>query len=109
MKPIYTLSRQRAEFLNAKAGTIVLLNEYLNQRRGTRYRSWLRHYATSRKVAGSNPDEVDNFNLRNPTSRTMALWATQPLTEMSTRNVPGGKWRWERKAENLTAICEPIL
>jgi hypothetical protein len=25
--------------------------------RGTRYRSWL-HYATSRKVAGSIPDEV---------------------------------------------------
>jgi hypothetical protein len=23
--------------------------------------SWLRHYATSRKVAGSNPDEVDFF------------------------------------------------
>jgi hypothetical protein len=25
---------------------------------GTRQRSWLRHYATSRKVAGSSPDEV---------------------------------------------------
>jgi hypothetical protein len=24
--------------------------------------SWLRHYATSRKVAGSSPDEVDFFN-----------------------------------------------
>jgi hypothetical protein len=29
--------------------------------RGTEYRSWLRHYATSRKVAGSNPDEVIGF------------------------------------------------
>jgi hypothetical protein len=29
--------------------------------RGTRYRSWLRHYATSRKVAGSIPDEVIRF------------------------------------------------
>jgi hypothetical protein len=28
---------------------------------GTRWRSWLRHYATSRKVAGSNPDEVTGF------------------------------------------------
>jgi hypothetical protein len=29
---------------------------------GTRYRRWLRHYATSRNVSGSNPDEVDFFN-----------------------------------------------
>jgi hypothetical protein len=49
-----------------------------------------RHYATSPKVAGSNPDEVDFFSLPNPSSRIMALESTQPLTEMSTRNVPGG-------------------
>jgi hypothetical protein len=30
------------------------------------------------------------FNLPNSTSRTMALGSTQPLTEMSTRNLPGG-------------------
>jgi hypothetical protein len=29
----------------------------------------------------------------NPSSRTMALGSTQPLTEMSTRNLPGGKGR----------------
>jgi hypothetical protein len=40
---------------------------------------------------GSNPDEVDFFNLSNPSSRTMALGSTQPLTEMSTRNLPGGQ------------------
>jgi hypothetical protein len=28
---------------------------------------------------------------------------------MSTRNLPGGKWRPARKADNLTAICEPIV
>jgi hypothetical protein len=28
-----------------------------------------------------------------PSSRTMALGSTQPLTEMSTRNLPGGKGR----------------
>jgi hypothetical protein len=28
----------------------------------TRKRSWLRHYATSQKVAGSSPDEVDFIN-----------------------------------------------
>jgi hypothetical protein len=30
------------------------------------------------------------FNLPNCSSRTMALGSTQPLTEMSTRNLPGG-------------------
>jgi hypothetical protein len=39
----------------------------------------------------------------------MALGSTQPLTEMSTRNLPGGKGRPARKAENLTAIYEPIV
>jgi hypothetical protein len=39
----------------------------------------------------------------------MALRSTQPLTEMSTRNLPGGKGMLVRKADNLTAICEPIV
>jgi hypothetical protein len=34
--------------------------------------------------------------------------STQPLTEMSTRNIPGGKGRPARKAD-LTAIFEPIV
>jgi hypothetical protein len=39
----------------------------------------------------------------------MALGSTQPLIEMSTRNLPGGKGRPAgAKADNLTAICEPI-
>jgi hypothetical protein len=37
------------------------------------------------------PDEVDIFNSPNPSSRTMVLGSTQPLTEMSTRNLPGVK------------------
>jgi hypothetical protein len=45
----------------------------------------------SRKVTGSIPDEAIGFlNLPNPSSLTMALGSTQPLTEMSTRNIPGG-------------------
>jgi hypothetical protein len=36
----------------------------------------------------------------------MALWSTQPLTETNTRNLPGGKGRPARKADNLIAICE---
>jgi hypothetical protein len=55
------------------------------------------------------PDEVDFSNLPNPSSRTMALGSTQPLTEMSTRNIPGGEGRPARKADKLTAICEPIV
>jgi hypothetical protein len=39
----------------------------------------------------------------------MALGSTQPLTEMSTRNIPGSKGRSARKADNLTAICELIV
>jgi hypothetical protein len=39
----------------------------------------------------------------------MAPGSTHPLTEMSTRNLPGGKGRPARKADNLTAICELIV
>jgi hypothetical protein len=39
----------------------------------------------------------------------MALGSTQPLTEMSSMTIPGGKGRPVRKADNLTAICEPIV
>jgi hypothetical protein len=55
------------------------------------------------------PDEMDFFSLPNPSSRIMALGSTQPLTELSTRNLPGGKERPARKADNRTAICEPIV
>jgi hypothetical protein len=77
---------------------------------GTRGRSWLRHYATSRKVTGSSPDEIIGFfNWPNPSSRTMVLGSSQPLTEMSTRNIAGGKGPPARKADNLTAVCETIV
>jgi hypothetical protein len=54
--------------------------------------SWLWHYAISRKVAGSIPDEIIAFffSLPNPSSRTTVLGSTQPLTEMSIRNLPEG-------------------
>jgi hypothetical protein len=59
---------------------------------------------------GSIPDQVIVFfNGPNPSSHTMALGSTQPLTEKSARNLPGGKGRPARKADNLTAICEPIV
>jgi hypothetical protein len=53
------------------------------------------------------PDEVNFFNLFNPTSRTMALGSTQPLTEMNTRNLPGRK-KWPAcRPDNVATICEP--
>jgi hypothetical protein len=61
--------------------------------------------------AGRSPvrvlDEVNFFNLPNPSSRTMSLGSTQPLTEMSTRNLPGCK-KWpapsvSRMSENVGA------
>jgi hypothetical protein len=39
----------------------------------------------------------------------MALGSTQSLTEMSTRNLPGGKGQPAAKADKLTAICEQII
>jgi hypothetical protein len=39
----------------------------------------------------------------------MALGSTQPVTEMSTRNLPGGKGRTTPKADNLAVICEQII
>jgi len=72
---------------------------------GTAVAQWLRHCATTRKVAGSIPDGVTGtFHLHNPSDRTMALGSTQPLTEMSTRNISWGKKRPVRKADNLTTI-----
>jgi hypothetical protein len=67
------------------------------------------HYATSRKVARSSPDEVDFFHLPNPSSRTMALGSTKPLTEMIPGIFLGGKGRSARRADNLTTICEPTV
>jgi hypothetical protein len=64
---------------------------------------------TSRNVAGSIPDDIIFSNSPNPSSCNMALGSPQPLTEMSTKNLPGGKQRPARKVYNITAICEPIV
>jgi len=58
---------------------------------GTAIGQWLRCCATSRKVAGSIPGGVIGIFLwHNPSYRTMALGSTQPLTEMSTKNISWG-------------------
>jgi hypothetical protein len=49
---------------------------------------WVEVCATSRKVVGSIPDGViDVFYCLNPSSRTMALGSTEPLTKKSTRDI----------------------
>jgi len=52
---------------------------------GTRWRSWLRHCATSRKVAGSIPNGV--IGIIDNISGHTALGSALPLTEISTRNI----------------------
>jgi hypothetical protein len=52
------------------------------------------------------------FNIRNPSGRSRPWRFTQPLTEMSTRRRKmflGSKVRPVRRADNLTAICDPIV
>jgi hypothetical protein len=39
----------------------------------------------------------------------MALGSTQSATEISTRKLPDGTEWPAHKADNLTAICEPIV
>jgi hypothetical protein len=64
---------------------------------------------TQKIVSSISDDVIRFFNSLNPSSLIMALRSSQPLTEMSTRNLPGGKGPPARKADNLTAISEPIV
>jgi hypothetical protein len=66
----------------------------------------LGHYATSRKVAGSSPDEVGFFQF---TYSFQTHFDTG--VDSASNRVPGiffvGKGRPVRKPGNLTTICEP--
>jgi hypothetical protein len=56
------------------------------------------------------PMRSANFlSLPNPSSRTIALGFTQPLTGMSTRNLRGSKAWSALKADNIAAMCEPTV
>jgi hypothetical protein len=56
---------------------ISLIKRGHNQVSGTLWRSWLRHCATSRKVAGSIPDDlIGIFHWHNPSGHTMVLGST---------------------------------
>jgi hypothetical protein len=68
------------------------------------------HYATSRKFAGSIPDEVIGFfNWPNPSSHTTAAGVDSASNGNEYRESAGGKGRPARKIDNLAAICEPIV
>jgi len=59
---------------------------------GRRWCSWFMNCATSRNVSGSVPHGViGSFHWLSISGRTMDLVSTQPLTEMSTRNI---SWEW---------------
>ena len=88
--------RERVAFLMG----VKYITFTLQLRRGTRWRSWLRHCATSRNVAGLIPDGfIGIFHWHNPSSRTMLLGLTHPLTEMCTRNVS-----WEDKGGRCVGL-----
>jgi hypothetical protein len=60
---------------------------------------------------GSIPDEATGFfNRSNPHSSTMALESTVHLTEISTRNFPGGEGQSSTlEADKFATIYEPIF
>jgi hypothetical protein len=79
---------------------------------GMRQCKWLRRYTriTSRNVEDSVPYKVtENVNWPNPSNRTMDLVSIKSLTEMRPGIFKGVRVRLMRKADNLTAICEPIV
>jgi hypothetical protein len=91
------------------------------------------HYTNKKKAGGdvsvyrveNNLNKSREFNSINSTFKIKTFILPKPLsngftarrrhfqeailTEMSTRNLPGGKGWPERKADNLTAICEPTV
>jgi hypothetical protein len=76
-----------------------------------RKRNWLNHYPTSRKVAVSIPNEVTgSFDWPNPSNRTIGPGVDSAFNRNEDQESSwGGKGRPARKADNLTAICEPIV
>jgi actin-related protein len=63
----------------------------------------------SRKVAGSGPDEVDVFNLPNPSSHIIPGVDSASNRNEYQESSWGGKGRLACKTDNHTAICEPTV
>jgi len=86
----FIVARSTSEMIYAGCPTIQIILS-LNQQWGIQWHSWLRHCTTNCKVTGSIPDGVTGiFHWHNPSGCTMTLGLTQPLTEMTTRNISWG-------------------
>ena len=71
---------------------------------------WLRCCATNRKVASSIPDGVIGiFHWHNSSDYTVALGSTQPLIEMSTRRISGGKCGRCVRLTTLPPSCAVVM
>jgi hypothetical protein len=67
-------------------------------------------WTASRKVATSIPDEVtDVFSRLNLSNRTKILGSSQTLTEKSIENLAWSKEWTASRADNLSAISQPIV
>jgi hypothetical protein len=97
------LRQNRNEFQGEAIKPTSLWHRFLERGRGTNLQAGRPRV----RVPMRSLDFFSHFP--NPSSRTMALGSTQPLTEMSTRDLPGSKGLPARKANNLTTICEPIV
>ena len=75
----------------------------------TRWRSWLRHCPTNRRSWFLFAMGSLIFYWRNPSSRTMTLWSTLPLTELSSRIISLGKWGWCLALTTLPPSCTDCL
>jgi hypothetical protein len=87
-KPEYAVA-QLVQALRYKPGhTVVQLIQALRYKPGHAVAQVVQALRYKLKVMGSIPDGVTGiFQGHNPTSHTKAMGTTQPLTEMSTRNI----------------------
>jgi hypothetical protein len=58
---------------------------------------------------GSIPDVIGFLKLHNPSSLTIDLWSTQPLTDVSKRNIHRDKGWPAHKSYSLTVFCEQMI
>jgi hypothetical protein len=75
---------------------------------------WLRHYATSRKVAGSRPDEVNEFSsiyLILMSALGPGIYLTSNRNSARNKKIMFLKSRARpvRRADSFNPICEPII
>jgi hypothetical protein len=61
-------------------------------------------------LAGENRKNSEiNLHLSSNFISFMVLGSPQPLTELTTRKLPGGKGWPVHEADKITATCEPIV